>query len=95
MNERTAKRLAKIRDGGVCRICYRRNVWRLQVHHIKPIAQGGHPTDLRNLITLCVSCHQGIVHAGDIGDGAKADGNWRRWTLTFSWLIRTKPVNSS
>ena len=30
---------------------------RLEVHHVQPIAAGGAPFDLRNLVTLCPSCH--------------------------------------
>src|SRR5688500_1642091 len=30
---------------------------RLEVHHVQPIAAGGAAYDLRNLVTLCPSCH--------------------------------------
>lgn len=30
---------------------------RLEVHHIVALAEGGQPYDLRNLATLCSSCH--------------------------------------
>ena len=29
----------------------------LQLHHIVPLSEGGHPTDPENLITLCKFCH--------------------------------------
>jgi 5-methylcytosine-specific restriction endonuclease McrA len=31
----------------------------LQLHHIKALRDGGHPTDKENLITLCKFCHDG------------------------------------
>lgn len=38
----------------------------LEVHHIKPISQGGAEFDLDNLMTLCEECHK-IMH----GKGSK------------------------
>lgn len=80
MTELRAKRLSRVRDGGRCRICYRGGVWHLHGHHILPKALYPELTaDLDNIITLCLSCHLGIVHAGKIGDGAEPNGNWRVW----------------
>lgn len=40
-----------------------------EVHHIKPLAQGGTNTE-ENLMSLCKSCHSGIT--------AREGGRWRR-----------------
>ncbi|WP_375167086.1 MULTISPECIES: HNH endonuclease [unclassified Bradyrhizobium] len=51
------------RDRRRCRICGRRpddcEDVVLHVHHIRPWEKGG-VTDLRNLITLCHTCHGGL-----------------------------------
>lgn len=31
--------------------------WGFEVHHIKPISEGGDEFDMDNLVTLCVKCH--------------------------------------
>ena len=65
------------RDGGRCRALrrnprtcgrqtgdtnrYGRPV-RLEVHHIKPMSQGGAPLDPRNLVTVCSECHARVEH---------------------------------
>ena len=50
------------RDGWRCRNCnFRRN---LSAHHIQFRSQGGEDTD-ENLVTLCMSCHDG-VHLGGL-----------------------------
>lgn len=47
------------RDGNRCRRCGATGATaRLEVHHIVPIAKGGHPTDPNNLVTLCHECHK-------------------------------------
>jgi nitrate/TMAO reductase-like tetraheme cytochrome c subunit len=91
VTELRAKRLAKVRDGGRCRICYRGDVWSLHSHHIKP--KSLYPeteADVENLITLCLHCHLGIVHAGKISDGGDPDGNWRLWVFWCKWIIRMR-----
>ncbi|MCP4107452.1 MAG: hypothetical protein GY749_18225 [Desulfobacteraceae bacterium] len=47
-----------MRDGYTCRICGRKHV-RLEAHHIIPGNKGGKDT-IRNLITLCESCHKKV-----------------------------------
>ncbi|WP_320195213.1 HNH endonuclease [Agrobacterium rosae] len=51
------------RDGRRCRICGRNPDdhldIELHVHHIRPWSIGG-PTSLKNLITLCSTCHKGL-----------------------------------
>lgn len=51
------------RDGRRCRICGRKPDdhldMELHVHHIKPWAKGG-ATSIKNLITLCNTCHKGL-----------------------------------
>ncbi len=37
-----------------CRLCGRPST---EVHHIKPIADGGEPYDMANLMPLCRQCH--------------------------------------
>lgn len=34
----------------------------LQVDHIRPVSEDGHPLDERNLITLCDECHDAKTH---------------------------------
>lgn len=92
MTELRAKRLAKIRDGGKCRMCKRGGIWHLHVHHIKPKAR--YPeleAETKNMITLCLCCHLGIVHMGNISDGSLEDGNWRKWVFWCGWIIRQQP----
>jgi len=49
-------RLAALaRDGHRCTGCGFSG--RLEVHHVTPIADGGAAYDLKNLVTLCPSCH--------------------------------------
>ncbi|HIB65785.1 MAG TPA: HNH endonuclease [Phycisphaerales bacterium] len=55
MSEKERKRRARKRDGRRCRACGSEE--NLTVHHILPRAQSG-PTGSRNLITLCLHCHQ-------------------------------------
>ena len=45
----------KDRDGWRCRKCGKAG--RLEVHHIRPVAQDGDPYDPENLRTLCRDCH--------------------------------------
>lgn len=89
MTELKAKRSAKVRDGGKCKMCYRGGVWNLHSHHIRPKSLFPDlARDIDNLITLCLHCHLGIVHAGSISDGGKDDGNWRKWVFWCKWIIR-------
>lgn len=50
-----ARRAALARDGYRCTRCKRPG--RLEVHHVKPLGQGGAPYALGNLATLCRGCH--------------------------------------
>ena len=50
-----ARAAARKRDGERCRQCGSTD--RLQVHHIKPLAEGGDKYALENLMTLCHDCH--------------------------------------
>lgn len=50
-----ARRAAIARDGRRCTRCG--GAGRLEVHHIKPIKEGGRPLALENLRTLCRRCH--------------------------------------
>jgi len=46
------------RDGHRCAECGT-GTGRLEVHHRQSLADGGAAYDLRNLVTLCPSCHRG------------------------------------
>lgn len=92
MTEHQAKRQAKLRDGGRCRMCQRGGVWSLHVHHVRPKALFPElGSELGNLITLCLHCHLGIVHGGRISDGGNPEGRWRKWVFWCLWIIRQKP----
>jgi 5-methylcytosine-specific restriction endonuclease McrA len=52
---RRARRAALARDGYACRECGSRDD--LTVHHVVALRDGGHPTALTNLLTLCRRCH--------------------------------------
>jgi 5-methylcytosine-specific restriction endonuclease McrA len=43
------------RDGNACTVC--RSTQNLQVHHVKPLSEGGDEFALSNLTTLCRDCH--------------------------------------
>ena len=49
------RRVVLDRDGYRCRECGRAG--RLEVDHVKPLADGGAPFDPVNLQALCRSCH--------------------------------------
>ncbi len=55
-----AKRLEILeRDHFTCHVCsVHGNSMTLEVHHIKPVSQGGECLDGANLITLCHDCHK-------------------------------------
>jgi 5-methylcytosine-specific restriction protein A len=52
-----ARAAARKRDGEQCRQCGSTD--ELEVHHIKPLAEGGAEYELANLTTLCHDCHVG------------------------------------
>ena len=49
------RRFVLDRDGWRCRKCGRAGA--LEVHHVKPLQDGGEPYDPANLQTLCRTCH--------------------------------------
>jgi len=52
------------RDDQECQSCGTgADEYRLHVHHIEPISEGGPPFDPENLVTLCPGCH-GKKHGG-------------------------------
>jgi 5-methylcytosine-specific restriction endonuclease McrA len=61
-----ARAAARKRDGERCRQCG--SIDKLEVHHIKSLAEGGAEFDLSNLVTLCQECH---VDAGGRGQGGR------------------------
>lgn len=52
------KRLVRGRDGSLCRLCGNVGV---HAHHVRYRSEGG-SHDERNLITLCLACHD-VVHS--------------------------------
>jgi 5-methylcytosine-specific restriction endonuclease McrA len=60
-----ARAAARKRDGERCRQCG--SIDKLEVHHIKPLAEGGAEFDLSNLMTLCQQCHAGLGGRGQGG----------------------------
>ena len=57
-----AQRKALIARYGGCFHCGT-NPAMCQVHHIKPVSQGG-PTNIDNMVLICWTCHQNIHHHG-------------------------------
>lgn len=53
-------RKAQLQREPLCRHCQAagRVTLALEVDHIRPLFEGGHPTDPANLQSLCVPCHQ-------------------------------------
>ncbi|WP_431193229.1 HNH endonuclease [Vibrio parahaemolyticus] len=49
----------KIIDLGICQLCASTN--RVQAHHIFEYAKGG-PSTVEGMISLCLDCHQRMVH---------------------------------
>ena len=45
-----------------CPICGEEDVTTFEIHHIKPIAEGGKTTE-ENLILLCSNCHSKVTHS--------------------------------
>lgn len=41
---------------GICGTIYKKNQWKLTIHHIQPVSLGGE-SDLNNLMPLCKKCH--------------------------------------
>ncbi|QTA79211.1 HNH endonuclease domain-containing protein, RRXRR domain-containing [Desulfonema limicola] len=62
---------ALMRDDYKCQNCNKKNI-RLEAHHIIPRSMGGKDT-IKNLITLCESCHE-KVHDGEIEIKAGVSG---------------------
>ena len=67
--------------GGKCQVCNEKFKSRhLDIHHIKPIAEGGSDA-VSNIIALCPTCHR-KVHSNDLSSKVLRE-------------IKTKKVNSS
>lgn len=54
-----AKKIAKLRDGYVCRKCTRSRAQGWQIHgaHIVPVGYGATAANPENIIALCAMCH--------------------------------------
>ena len=80
---RRARTAALERDGWRCRRCGRAG--RLEVHHVRKLAQGGAAYNLANLETLCGDCHLG-AHATaprERREVAARRDELRRWALAI------------
>ena len=57
----------------LCEMCKRKGIYKAaqEVHHIKPLSQGGSLTDFSNLMALCKSCHSKITFAENGGKWGK------------------------
>ena len=65
--KRTRRRVLT-RDRHQCQECKRQGLGRLEVHHAKPLQDGG-TDDMDNLVTLCYDCHRARhASAGRRGD---------------------------
>ncbi len=64
------------RDRWRCQKCGKAGI--LEVHHIKPLEDGGKPYDLSNTLTLCrgdhIRIHGGTPHTPDPGYAALIQG---------------------
>lgn len=61
-----ARAAALARDRHRCSRCG--GTQRLEVHHVRPLSQGGSPFGLDNLRTLCPPCHRRVeADAGEVG----------------------------
>lgn len=85
---RIVRRSVLVRDKNRCRMC-RRRVRNLHVSapdqahvdHIIPLTLGGHPTDPRNLQTLCRDCNEVKSDSPGVG-GLFADGTVPKKVVT-------------
>lgn len=56
------KKLFKLQNKPHCEFCGNDNEKILQIHHIKPVCEGGNNAE-KNLIILCPNCHK-LAHVG-------------------------------
>lgn len=57
------RKMALVKANGLCERCLDMNeiTYADEVHHIKPIKDGGNPYKLTNLMCVCRSCHK-VLH---------------------------------
>ena len=93
MTELTAKRRARLRDHAKCRFCgCSPGAFRLHGHHILPKSiYPSFAAEVENIVTLCMLCHQWVVHAGSPADGGRIDGNWTKFVNVCDDLTKTTP----
>lgn len=70
----TIRQVVLKRDGHKCRNCGKPG--KLEVHHIKPLQDGGLPYDPDNLLTICRSCHIDMHRQASETPGRQA---WREF----------------
>ena len=72
---KNARRAALRRAGFRCEGCGRPG--RLEVHHVKPLEDGGAPFEHRNLRVLCFPCHRD-AHQADRAVEVAGRSEWIR-----------------
>ena len=79
---RAVRRAVLDRDGWKCRKCGGRG--RMEVHHRKPLAEGGDPFDMAGLESICRGCHIALT----TGQNRKpADPEMGQWAAYIKQLI--------
>jgi len=63
--DKLARKMVKLRDGGICRICFKPAT---DTHHYYGRANKAVRWDEKNLISLCYKCHQKARKNQDIKD---------------------------
>jgi len=58
-DHRVSQKQRKIQDFYICQLCASQD--NVQAHHIFEYAKGG-PSTLEGMISLCVDCHQRMIH---------------------------------
>lgn len=58
-DHRNAQRDRRLQDLNMCQLCA--STIRIQAHHIFEYAKGG-PSTVEGMITLCLDCHQRMIH---------------------------------
>ena len=82
---RAVRKAVLDRDGWKCRRCGGRG--RMEVHHQKPLAEGGDPFALDGLESICRGCHIGLMR---LQNRKAADPHW---TAYVRELARREGLN--
>ena len=78
--------LCRERDDNTCQMCERVG-GPIEVHHVYPKSLYPKKSlELRNGVSLCFTCHKGVVHSGD----TFRLGNWRFFVPAFLQMMKLK-----